>query len=156
MIQWGRVRFNACHVPFLTLTDLASVQTPYLCWLLKHRCFPDSSVGKESSCNAGALGSIPGSRRSPGEGIGYPLQYSWASPVAQLVKKPPAVGDLGLIPGLGRSPGEGKGYPLQYSGLENSMDCMGSQRVGHNWATLNLKKTVLPWSPQQRTSRLVF
>ena len=32
---------------------------------------------------------------------------------------------------LGRSPGEGRGYPLQYSGLENSMDCMGSQRVGH-------------------------
>ena len=44
-------------------------------------------------------------------------------------------GDLGLIPGLGRSSGEGKGYPLQYSGLENSMDCMGSQRVGHDWAT---------------------
>ena len=37
------------------------------------------------------------------------------------------VGDLGSIPGLGRSPGEGKGYPLQYSGLENSMDCIGSQ-----------------------------
>ena len=36
------------------------------------------------------------------------------------------VGDLGFIPGLGRSPGTGKGYPLQYSGLENSMDCMGS------------------------------
>ena len=41
-------------------------------------------------------------------------------------------GDLGLIPGLGRSPGEGKGYPLQYSGLENSMDCMGSQRVRYD------------------------
>ena len=41
-------------------------------------------------------------------------------------------GDLGLIPSLDRSPGERKGYPLQYSGLENSM---GSQRVGHNWAT---------------------
>ena len=43
-----------------------------------------------------------------------------------------SVGDLGSFPGLGRSPGEGKGYPLQYSGLENSMDCMGSQRVGHD------------------------
>ena len=42
------------------------------------------------------------------------------------------VGDLSLIPGLERSPGEGKGYPLHYSGLENSMDCMGSQRVGHD------------------------
>ena len=48
-------------------------------------------------------------------------------------------GDLGLITGLGRSFGEGNSYPLQYSGLENSMDYintfMGSQRVGHDWAT---------------------
>ena len=42
------------------------------------------------------------------------------------------VRDTGLIPGLGRCPGEGKGYPLQYSGLENSMDCMEPQRVGHD------------------------
>ena len=48
--------------------------------------FPDSSVGKESACNAGAPGSIPGSGRSAGEGIGYPLQYSWASLVDHLVK----------------------------------------------------------------------
>jgi len=41
--------------------------------------FPDSSVGKESTHNAGDPSSIPGSRRDPGEGIGYPLQYSWAS-----------------------------------------------------------------------------
>ena len=54
--------------------------------------FPSGASGKESACNAG---------------------------------------DLGLIPGLGRSPGEGKGYPLQYYGLENSMDCMGLQTVGH-------------------------
>ena len=52
--------------------------------------FPQNSVGKESACNAGGPGSIPGSGRSPGEGIGYPLQYSWASLVAQLVKNPPA------------------------------------------------------------------
>ena len=58
--------------------------------------FPCDSAGKESACNAG---------------------------------------DLGLIPGLGRSPGEGKDYSLQYSGLENSMDYMGSQRVGHDQAT---------------------
>ena len=73
--------------------------------------FHDSSVGKESACNAG---SVPGLGRSAGEGIGYPLQYSWASLVAQMVKNPPAMWeDLGSIPGLGRSPGEGKGYPLQ-------------------------------------------
>ena len=64
-------KFNLCHV---------------LC-----RGFPHSSVGKESAYNAGGPGSIPGSGRSAGEGIGYPLQYSWASLVAQLVKNPPAM-----------------------------------------------------------------
>ena len=53
--------------------------------------FPRSSTGKESACNAGDPGSIPGSGRSPGEGIGYPLQNCWASLVAQLVKNPPAM-----------------------------------------------------------------
>ena len=48
--------------------------------------FPDSSVGKESACNAGDPSLVPGWGRSAGEGIGYPLQYSWASLVAQLVK----------------------------------------------------------------------
>ena len=52
---------------------------------------PDSSVGKESACNAGGPSSIPGSGRSAGEWIGYPLQYSWASLVAQLVKNPSTV-----------------------------------------------------------------
>ena len=75
------------------------------------------------ACNAGDPDSFAGLGRATGEGIGYSLQYSWASLVAQLVKNlPRSAGDLGLIPGLGRSPGEGKGYPLQYSGLENSMD----------------------------------
>ena len=91
-----------------------------------HRGFLDSSVGKESICNAEDPGSMPGLGRSAGEGIGYPVQYSWASLVAQLVKNLPAmreswVQELGSIPGLGRSPREGKGYPLQYSDLENSM-----------------------------------
>ena len=53
--------------------------------------FPGSSAGKESACSAGDPGSIPGSGRSPGEGIGYPLHYSWASLVAQMVKNLPAV-----------------------------------------------------------------
>ena len=59
--------------------------------LLNYMGFPNSSVGKESTCNAGDLSSIPGSGRSAGEGIGYPLQYSWASFVAQLVNNPPAM-----------------------------------------------------------------
>ena len=78
--------------------------------------FPDSSVGKESACNAGDPSSIPGSGRSPGEGIGYPLQYSRASLCGSAGKASAcSTGDLGSIPGLGRSAGEGIGYPLQYS-----------------------------------------
>ena len=50
-----------------------------------------SSIGKESACNAGDPGSIPGLGRSPGEGKGHPLQHYWASLVAQLVKNPPAM-----------------------------------------------------------------
>ena len=53
--------------------------------------FPDSSVGKEFACNAGDPSSIPGLGRSTGEGIGYSLQYSWASIVVQLVKNAPAI-----------------------------------------------------------------
>ena len=53
--------------------------------------FHDSSVGKESASNAGDPCSIPGSERSAGEGIGYPLQYSWVSLVAQLVKNLPSM-----------------------------------------------------------------
>ena len=110
--------------------------------------FPDSSVAKESTCNSGDLGSIPGSGRSAGEGIGYPLQYSWAMYVMQLMSASPTnqpvlvliiifqgfpggsevkasasnAGDPGLIPGSGRSPGEGNGNPLQYSYLQNLVD----------------------------------
>ena len=106
--------------------DLFKVQRGKRSQPRSHTGFPDSSVGKESACNAGDPGSIPGSGRSPGKGIGYPLQSSWASIVAQLVKNLPAMREtcVGKIPVLGRSPGEGKGYPLQYSGLENSMDCI--------------------------------
>ena len=50
--------------------------------------FPDSSLGTDFACNAGDPGSILGSGRSAGEGIGYPVQYSWASLVAQMVKNP--------------------------------------------------------------------
>ena len=53
--------------------------------------FPDTSVGKESACNEGDPGLIPGLERSAEEGISYPLQYCWASLVAQMVKNPPAM-----------------------------------------------------------------
>jgi len=61
---------------------------------------PDNSAGKESTCNAGDPGSTPGSGRSAGEGIGYPLQYCWISLGAQLVKNPPAMRET-WIPSLG-------------------------------------------------------
>ena len=82
--------------------------------------FLGSLAGEESTCNAGDHSLIPGWGRCPGEEIGYPLQYSWASLVAPLVKNPPAMPEnLGLIPGLGKSPGRGHGNPLLYSCLEN-------------------------------------
>ena len=97
--------------------------------------FTDSSVGKESTCNAEDPCLIPGSGRSAGKGIGYPLQYSWASLVAQPVKNLPAIQETWIWsqPFLR----EGKDYSLQYSGLENSMaiQSMGSQRIRHDWAT---------------------
>ena len=59
--------------------------------------FPDNSVGKESACNVVHPVLIPGSRRSAGEGIGYPLQCSWASIVAQLVKNLPAMQETWVL-----------------------------------------------------------
>ena len=56
--------------------------------------YPHSSIGKESNCNAGDPGWIPGLGRSAGEGLCYPLQYSWASLMAQLVKNLPAVWEI--------------------------------------------------------------
>ena len=53
--------------------------------------FPGGSAGKESACNAGEPGSIPGLGRSPGEGIGQPHHYSWASLIAQMVKNLPTM-----------------------------------------------------------------
>ena len=124
------------------------MQLPALLYLLGS---PDSSVGKESTCNAGDPDLTPGWGRSTGGGIHQSFQYSWTSLVAQLIKNLSAMQeawvlylgwedqmekgkvtrssilaweDLGSIPELGRSPREGKGYPFQYSGLENSMDCI--------------------------------
>ena len=92
---------------------------------LPQQGFPGSSAGKESACSAGDPSSIHELGRSPGEGNGYPPQYSSASIVAQLVKNPPAMQETWVWSlGLGRSPGEGNGYPPQYSGLENPMDCI--------------------------------
>ena len=75
--------------------------------------FPHSSVGRESTCNAGDSSSIPGLGRSTGEGIGYPRQYSWALLVVQLVKNLPAMWET-WVRSLGwEDPTDGTGYPLQ-------------------------------------------
>ena len=83
--------FNWVLYPFLVsvangLSVLFSLSISFLI-----SSFPHSSVGKESGSNAVDPGSILGSGRSAGEGIGYTLQYSWASLVAQPVKNPPAI-----------------------------------------------------------------
>ena len=83
---------------FIWLESLLLVYI-YLYQLLKH-----SSVGKESACNAEDPSSIPGPRRSAGEGIGYPLQYSWASLVAQLERICPQCGRPGFDPWVGKIP----------------------------------------------------
>ena len=70
------------------------IQELYLHVLYRHTCHSWQILhyhGKESPCNARDSSLIPGSGRSPGEGIGYPLQHSWASLVAQTVKNSPAM-----------------------------------------------------------------
>ena len=92
---------------------------------MANRGFPDSSIGKESACKAGDPGSIPGWGRSTGEGIGYPMQYSWASLVAQLVKILPAMWETWVrFLGWEDPLGKGKATHSRNSGLENSMDCI--------------------------------
>ena len=90
--------------------------------------FPHSSVGKESACNVGDPSLISGSGGSPGEGIGYPLQYSRASLVAQLIKNPPTMQKT-WVPSLGWEDSLEKGKAAHSSILEDSMD----------WR--------IPWSP---------
>ena len=101
--------------------------------------FPGSSAGKESACNAGDLGSIPRSGSSPGEGLGYPLQYSWASLVAQLVKNPRALRET-WVQSLGwENPLEGGmathssilAWRIPWTEEPDELQSLGSQRVGH-------------------------
>ena len=84
--------------------------------------FPNSSVGKESACNTGDPGLIPGSGRSSGEGIGYPLQYSWASLLDQLVKNLPAMQET-WVQSLGWEDHLEKGKATQSSILAWRIPC---------------------------------
>ena len=105
--------------------------------------FRGGSAGKESACSAGDPDSSTGLGRSSGERKGYPLQYSWASVVAQMVKNPPAmretwVPSLGLADPLGEGR-EGTGAPLQYFAWRTpwmeepgGLQSKGSLRVRHD------------------------
>ena len=105
--------------------------------------FPGNSVGKESACNAGNPSSIPGSGRSPGEGLVYPLHCSWASLVAQAVKNPPAIRETWVRFLSWEDPLE-KGtathssilaWRIPWTEEPGELQSMGSQRVRHDWAT---------------------
>ena len=107
-LKKGNSITNYCQVPV------------HICWYLlfvfkippvSSEDFPDSSVVKESACNAGDPGLIPGSGRSVGEGIHYQLQYSWASLVAQLVKNPPAMWETWFNPWVGEIPWRSERLP---------------------------------------------
>ena len=112
---------------------LSFIHFPNLCILTEGLLH--SSVGKEFACNARDPGLIPGSGRSTGEGIGYPLQYSWASLVAQLVKNLPAMWET-WVRSLGWEDPLEKGKATHSSILASrilwTIQSMGLQRVGYN------------------------
>ena len=108
--------------------------------LFKESGFPGNSAGKESACNVGDPSSIPALGRSPGEGIGYPLHYSWASFVAQLVNNLPAMQETWIRP-LGWEDPLEEGMATHSSILARripmteepgGLQPMGSLRVGHD------------------------
>ena len=94
------------------------------------------SAGKKSACNAGDPGSIPGLGRSPGEGVGYPLQYSWASLVTQIIKNPPEIRETWVWSLSWKDPLE-EGMATHSSILAwwIPMDRGAWQRVRHGWET---------------------
>ena len=121
--------------PFITLMIISS-------YYMTVKGFPGGSEGKESACNAGDPGSIPGLGRSLGGGLGNPLQYSWASLVAQMVKNLPAMQELQetQVRSLSQEDPLEEGmathssiiaWRLPWTGEPGWLQFMGSQRVGH-------------------------
>ena len=118
--------FKCLTILFVNYTDSVDIS------------FASSSAGKESTYNAGDMGSIPGLGRSAGKEIGYPLQYSWASPVAQLEKNLPAMWETwvrslswedSLEKGLARlaTPSSILAWRIPWT-----VESMGFQRVGYD------------------------
>ena len=93
-------------------------------------CKNNSSVDKESACHTGDPSLIPGSGRSPGEGIGYSPQYCWASLVAQLVKNSPAMQET----------------PVRFLGQE---DLLGQGKATHS----SILVWRIPWTIQSMGSQ---
>ena len=97
--------------------------------------FPCGSAAKESPCNSGDPGSIPGSGRSAGKKDRLPTPVFLGFPGGSAGKESACnAGHLRSIPGMVRSPGDGNSYSLHYSGLENSMTCIvhGTLRIRHD------------------------
>ena len=114
--------------------------------------FPVTSVGKESTCKAGDPGLIPVLGRSAEEGIGYPLQYSWASLVAQLVKNPPAVWET-WIQSLGREDPLEKG---KATFLQNSPVFWPGEFHAHGIAKSQIRLSNFHCSECYQTSVVLF
>ena len=131
-----------CLIPFLPMQSISLSCNTVSNFINLYIClgFPGSSVGKESACNAVDPGSIPGWGSSPGKGIGYPLQYCWASLVAQLVKNSPAKREPGFDPWVGKIPWRRAWQPTlvflpgesPWTEEPGRLQYMGSQRVGHD------------------------
>ena len=118
-LKSGLLRFIPAHHQSLEVSSVSFDKCSPLCSPC-HR-LPCSSAGKESACKAGDPSSTPGLGRSPGEGKGYLLPYSWASPGGSDSKESACnARNPGSMPELGRSLGEGKDNPLQYPCLGNS------------------------------------
>ena len=117
---------------------------------LSHRGFPGSSTGKESACNAADPSLTPGSGRSPGEEIGYLLQYSSASFMAQMVKNPPAMWEawvrtLGWEDPLeeGKAPYSSiLAWRIPWTEEPGGLQSVGSHRIGHNCTQLRLAQHI--------------
>ena len=105
--------------------------------------FPGSSTGKESACDAGDPGLVPGLGRSSGEEIGYPFHYSWASLVAQTAKNLLQCGRPGFDSWVGKIPWRRARQPTPVffpgeshrQGEPGGLQSMGSQRVRYDWVT---------------------
>ena len=136
--------------PLQQWLDLSFEQGVWYIWPYVYSLsgFPDSSVGKESTCNAGGPCLIPELGRSTGEGrdrLPTPVFLGFLCGSAGK-ESAYSAGDLGWED---LNPGEGKGYPLQYSGLENSMDCI-LHGVAKSWTWLSdfhFQKWFLDFSP---------